>query len=98
MYGFAKYLRDALPNATYLGFTGTPIEATDVNTPAVLAITSIFTISPKRLKTARRCAFITKAVWPVRISDEGEKAEELDDEFDEDSLDKTQAQRANGHG
>ena len=34
-YGFAKYLRDALPNATYLGFTGTPIEATDVNTPAV---------------------------------------------------------------
>jgi type I restriction enzyme R subunit len=26
VYGFAKYLRDALPNATYLGFTGTPIE------------------------------------------------------------------------
>ena len=25
VYGFAKYLRDALPNATYLGFTGTPI-------------------------------------------------------------------------
>ncbi len=35
VYGFAKYLRDALPNATYLGFTGTPIESTDVNTPAV---------------------------------------------------------------
>lgn len=34
-YGFAKYLRDALPNATYLGFTGTPIETSDVNTPAV---------------------------------------------------------------
>ncbi len=30
VYGFAKYLRDALPNATYLGFTGTPIEKTDV--------------------------------------------------------------------
>ena len=26
-YGFAKYLRDALPNATYCGFTGTPIDA-----------------------------------------------------------------------
>lgn len=25
-YGFAKYMRDALPNATYIGFTGTPIE------------------------------------------------------------------------
>ena len=27
-YGFAKYLRDALPNATYVGFTGTPIDET----------------------------------------------------------------------
>ena len=34
-YGFAKYLRDALPNASFIGFTGTPIESTDVNTPAV---------------------------------------------------------------
>ncbi len=34
-YGFAKYLRDALPNATFMGFTGTPIEKTDKNTPAV---------------------------------------------------------------
>jgi type I restriction enzyme R subunit len=34
-YGLAKYLRDALPNATYLGFTGTPIEKEDRSTPAV---------------------------------------------------------------
>ena len=34
-YGFAKHLRDALPNASFIGFTGTPIEKTDVNTPAV---------------------------------------------------------------
>ncbi len=34
-YGFAKYMRDALPNASFIGFTGTPIEALDVNTPAV---------------------------------------------------------------
>ncbi len=34
-FGFAKYMRDALPNATYIGFTGTPIEGTDVNTPQV---------------------------------------------------------------
>jgi type I restriction enzyme R subunit len=34
-YGFAKYLRDALPNASFIGFTRTPIEATDKNTPAV---------------------------------------------------------------
>lgn len=34
-YGFAKYLRDALPNASFIGFTGTPIEKTDASTPAV---------------------------------------------------------------
>jgi type I restriction enzyme R subunit len=33
--GFAKHLRDALPNATFIGFTGTPIESTDRNTQAV---------------------------------------------------------------
>ena len=27
-YGFAKYLHDSLPNATYVGFTGTPVDAT----------------------------------------------------------------------
>jgi type I restriction enzyme R subunit len=34
-YGFAKYLRDALPNASFIGFTGTPIENEDASTPAV---------------------------------------------------------------
>src|SRR5690606_20792625 len=34
-YGFAKYMRDALPNAAFIGSTGTPIEADDVNTQAV---------------------------------------------------------------
>ena len=34
-YGFAKYLRDALPHASFIGFTGTPIESGDVNTPAI---------------------------------------------------------------
>ncbi len=33
--GFAKHLRDALPNATYLGFTGTPIETGDRSTRSV---------------------------------------------------------------
>lgn len=34
-YGNAKYLRDALPHASYIGFTGTPIEKEDKSTPAV---------------------------------------------------------------
>jgi type I restriction enzyme R subunit len=32
MDGFAKHMRDALPNASFIGFTGTPIENTDKNT------------------------------------------------------------------
>ncbi len=34
-YGFAKYVRDALPNASFIGFTGTPIESDDISTPQV---------------------------------------------------------------
>src|SRR3989338_4441283 len=34
-YGFAKYIRDALPNASFLGFTGTPIDFTDKSTRAI---------------------------------------------------------------
>lgn len=33
--GFAQHLRDALPNASYIGFTGTPVELTDKSTRAV---------------------------------------------------------------
>jgi len=33
--GFAKHMRDALPNASFIGFTGTPIEKADKSTPAV---------------------------------------------------------------
>ena len=33
--GFARHMRDALPNASFIGFTGTPIEQVDANTRAV---------------------------------------------------------------
>ena len=33
--GFARHMRDALPNASFIGFTGTPLETTDRNTKAV---------------------------------------------------------------
>ena len=33
-YGFAKQLRDALPNASYVGFTGMPVETEDKDTKA----------------------------------------------------------------
>ncbi len=34
-YGYAQQVRDALPNASFIGFTGTPIETTDASTRAV---------------------------------------------------------------
>ena len=34
-YGYAHYIRQALPNASFIGFTGTPIESGDVSTPAI---------------------------------------------------------------
>ena len=35
VYGFAKHMRDALPQASFIGFTGTPIELDDKDTRAV---------------------------------------------------------------
>ncbi len=44
-YGFAKYVRDALPNASFIGFTGTPIETKDRSTPAVFGkVISVYDI------------------------------------------------------
>jgi type I restriction enzyme R subunit len=34
-YGYAKYMRESLPNASYIGFTGTPVELVDKDTRAV---------------------------------------------------------------
>ena len=38
-YGYAKYIRDALPEATYIGFTGTPVESGDHSTSAIFGET-----------------------------------------------------------
>ena len=38
-YGYAKYIRDALPEATYIGFTGTPVESGDHSTSAIFGDT-----------------------------------------------------------
>lgn len=81
-YGFASNLRDALPNASFIGFTGTPIEKTDANTRAVFGeYISIYDIQR---------AVADQATVPIyyesRIAKLGLNASELpkiDDEFDE---------------
>ena len=63
VYGFAKYLRDALPHATYLGFTGTPIESTDVKHLPFSVITWTFMMWHKPWKMVQRSGYIMKAAW-----------------------------------
>ena len=96
VYGFAKYMRDALPNATYLGFTGTPIEKTDVNTPAVFGnYVDIYDISQAVEDGATVRIFYESRLAKIAISDEGRQLiEDFDDEFNEDELTLTQKERS----
>ena len=92
VYGFAKYLRDALPNATYLGFTGTPIEKTDVNTPAVFGhYVDIYDIAQAVEDGATVRIYYESRLAKVALSEEGRNLiKELDDELDQDELTDTQ--------
>jgi type I restriction enzyme R subunit len=92
VYGFAKYMRDALPNATYLGFTGTPIESTDVNTPAVFGnYVDIYDIAQAVEDGATVRIYYESRLAKVQLSDEGKKlVAELDEELELDELSETQ--------
>ena len=94
VYGFAKYLRDALPNATYLGFTGTPIENTDVNTPAVFGnYVDIYDIAQAVEDGATVKIYYESRLAKVNLSEEGKAlVDELDEELDQEDL--TNAQKA----
>ena len=96
VYGFAKYMRDALPFATYLGFTGTPIESTDVNTPAVFGnYVDIYDIAQAVEDGATVRIFYESRLAKVQLSDEGRKlVAELDEELQEDELTETQKAKA----
>ncbi len=94
-YGFAKYLRDALPNATYIGFTGTPIEGTDVNTPQVFGqYIDVYDISQAVADGATVKIYYESRLAKVNLTDEGRRLlEEFDKELEEDE-DVTEKQKA----
>ncbi len=96
VYGFAKYLRDALPNATYLGFTGTPIEKTDVNTPAVFGnYVDIYDIAQAVEDGATVRIYYESRLAKVTLSEEGKQLiRELDRELEEGDLTDTQKAKA----
>lgn len=97
-YGYAHYVRQAIPNASFAGFTGTPIEAADVNTPAVFGeYIDIYDISR---------AVEDKATVPIyyesrlaRVELDTEKLPEIDAAvdalFDDESLSEQEKAKAN---
>jgi type I restriction enzyme, R subunit len=92
VYGFAKYMRDALPNATYLGFTGTPIEGADVNTPAVFgSYVDIYDIAQAVEDGATVRIFYESRLAKVELTEEGKKlVAEFEDELGDSELTDTQ--------
>lgn len=96
VYGFAKYMRDALPNATYLGFTGTPIESTDVNTPAVFGnYVDIYDIAQAVEDGATVRIYYESRLAKVNLSEEGKQlVEELEEDLDQEDLTHTQKAKA----
>lgn len=95
-YGFAKYLRDALPNATYLGFTGTPIETADVNTPAVFGnYVDVYDIAQAVEDGATVRIFYESRLAKIELSEEGRKLiESLDRELETEELNDVQKAKA----
>ncbi len=95
-YGFAKYLRDALPNATFIGFTGTPIESTDVNTPAVFGnYIDIYDIAQAMEDRATVKIYYESRLAKINLTEEGRRLiEEFEKETDDDGYAENQKARA----
>jgi type I restriction enzyme R subunit len=96
VYGFAKYTRDALPNATFLGFTGTPIEKSDVNTPAVFGnYVDIYDISQSVEDGATVKIYYESRLAKIALSTKGKRlVAELDEELEKEDLAETQKTKA----
>lgn len=89
-------MRDALPNATYLGFTGTPIESTDINTPAVFGnYIDVYDIMQAVDDGATVRIYYESRLAKINLSEEGKKlVADLDEELDKDGLTETQKAKA----
>ena len=80
--GFARHMRDALPNASFVGFTGTPIELQDANTRAVFGdYISIYDIQ-RAVEDGATVPIYYESRLARLALDEGEKPH-IDPEFEE---------------
>jgi type I restriction enzyme R subunit len=80
-YGFAKYLRDALPKASFIGFTATPIEKEDASTPAVFGnYIDVYDIEQSIADEATVKIYYESRLVKVHLKPE--EAEKLDEEVE----------------
>lgn len=81
-FGYAKYLRDALPNASYIGFTGTPIEFDDKSTPAVFGeYIDIYDMTRAVEDKATVKIYYENRI--IKLETDQEELEKIDEEFEE---------------
>ncbi|MEZ4256872.1 MAG: type I restriction endonuclease subunit R [Polyangiales bacterium] len=80
--GFARHMRDALPNASFIGFTGTPIEAADKNTRSVFGdYVSVYDIQRAVEDGATVPIYYESRLAKLELKDE--ERPRLDEAFDE---------------
>ena len=80
--GFARHLRDALPNAAFIGFTGTPIETTDANTRAIFGdYISVYDIQRAVADQATVPIYYESRIAKLRLNEQA--LETIDEEFEE---------------
>lgn len=80
--GFAQHMRDALPGASFIGFTGTPVEQTDRNTKAVFGeYISIYDIQRAVADGATVPIYYESRLAKLSLKDELKPV--IDEEFDE---------------
>ena len=78
-YGYAKYLRDALPGASFIGFTGTPVDDTDRDTQAVFGnVIHTYDIPQAQADKAIVPIYYEPRLASLRLLNEG-----VDDELEE---------------
>lgn len=80
--GYARHMRDALPNASFIGFTGTPIELADANTRQVFGdYISVYDIERAVKDGATVPIYFESRLAKLQLDSEAKKT--LDEDFDE---------------
>lgn len=99
-YGFAKYIRDALPNATFVGFTGTPVEQTDKSTRTIFGREiDIYDIAQAVKDNATVPIYYEGRLVKVDLDEQGrELLKELDEDLSFEDLSTTQQAKAKQTG